>query len=1134
MADQIKKLISCFKGKKVSGASRSDVEGLSKQVYKILEPMRHQDRTKHLILIARLARPDLKQAKLLEPYYVDSTDQITRDAITAFFKGLFEGDFQDRYFALLSCFGNLDGKRVLSALKDKSRTLRILALSMAAIVMQDDELKQGFPGLELDSKKKLLLSLLKRKRFALVDELLDEQIEGGTAEVEVVELLPFGGVDLVKAYFSRYEDLFGQREWIRLARVHPELALDLLGRKVRDLQFPDRYLLDVANSVLAVAARSATDDGIKLIKNLLEHYSLGQIGYEHYMRYRPREIADLLLASDLAVPHKVTAVLHRLSDKQVMGMVARLNSSGASHYGGGAQAWMEKLSPSLRAELFEQYRELWRDANGAIASALIKYLPSKRRQEEARAHLAMEELKNNLAARLPYFQFLPFEESSEELQSFLGDPDPDVRAQAISALVGCVRFDRGAVSGLLEFLSLRKNEPDPVRALSLSSMAALPPSVWRSEELDRLSQIFRDGLNAKDLSHASTYYMQDLCIAILPFHQEWAADWLASILKERNVAQFGDLTRRLNESQARALSARLNPVIDSLGKLEKENIILNVAQCFGKRLEVFDELVRRLEDLVDTGSSTYISQRALAIIFSYRTDRLQELVPRILKKDPTWFQNYQVAEYISRQRQDLLTPYLGQKAYRGKFGTGKICVVPRFQGGYYRWTREQRRIYEKALESLTTGKVERGAGDIFFALKGLSSLPDSAIDVIVQHARLKEADKQAVRDYAIHCLADMDDGSGVKELIECLSDDRARVAIYVLREALLDMDREEALEILTLAPRRQITVAKEIVRLIGELKTDSAFVTLVEINQSELHRDVKIALLRALWNFLEREQTWKILQAVVRDSDRSIARHMVRIPTERISRRTEENLVKLLAELLNNDDSIVRSDVLHRLTYMPIADRSLLLKDGLVRSLKADSTSENRSACSAFVNTYAAQDTALVAEAFTNILSRRRTLSCLIDSIASYFEVQGERALPVVRATLETLKKDRLTLCQRLRLACKTLPSSELVEYIRHASENNDLHPEALMQAVRSIESASRRADIDQLILVETAFSEDSSELLRRVALAALSAQASSGGWTEERLERLARFREDKSALVAEAAQFTLPSAEIALAGVSG
>lgn len=166
MADQIKKLISCFKGKKVSGASRSDVEGLSKQVYKILEPMRHQDRMKHLILIARLARPDLKQAKLLEPF-VETTDQITRDAITAFFKGLFEGDFQDRYFALLSGFGNLDGKRVLSALKDKSRTLRILALSMAAIVMQDDELKQGFPGLELDSKKKTFASSFKAEAFCL-------------------------------------------------------------------------------------------------------------------------------------------------------------------------------------------------------------------------------------------------------------------------------------------------------------------------------------------------------------------------------------------------------------------------------------------------------------------------------------------------------------------------------------------------------------------------------------------------------------------------------------------------------------------------------------------------------------------------------------------------------------------------------------------------------------------------------------------------------------------------------------------------------------------------------------------------------------------------------------------------------
>ncbi|MEZ4533445.1 MAG: hypothetical protein R3D26_00325 [Cyanobacteriota/Melainabacteria group bacterium] len=142
-------------------------------------------------------------------------------------------------------------------------------------------------------------ALLKRKRFALADELLDEQIEGGTAEVEVVELVSSVGWILVKAYFSRYEDLFGQREWIRLARVHPELALDLLAKGQR-LAASGPLSSGRGHSVLAVAARSATDAGIKLIKSLLEHSFRTDWLWSTIRRYRPREIADLLLASDLA------------------------------------------------------------------------------------------------------------------------------------------------------------------------------------------------------------------------------------------------------------------------------------------------------------------------------------------------------------------------------------------------------------------------------------------------------------------------------------------------------------------------------------------------------------------------------------------------------------------------------------------------------------------------------------------------------------------------------------------------------------------------------------------------------------------------------------------------------------------
>ena len=51
-------------------------------------------------------------------------------------------------------------------------------------------------------------------------------------------------------------------------------------------------------------------------------------------------------------------------------------------------------------------------------------------------------------------------------------------------------------------------------------------------------------------------------------------------------------------------------------------------------------------------------------------------------------------------------------------------------------------------------------------------------------------------------------------------------------------------------------MAKEVVRLLGELRSDAAYAALLALDAPTLHRDIRIALLRALWDHLEREETW--------------------------------------------------------------------------------------------------------------------------------------------------------------------------------------------------------------------------------------------------------------------------------------
>ena len=92
--------------------------------------------------------------------------------------------------------------------------------------------------------------------------------------------------------------------------------------------------------------------------------------------------------------------------------------------------------------------------------------------------------------------------------------------------------------------------------------------------------------------------------------------------------------------------------------------------------------------------------------------------------------------------------------------------------------------------------------------------------------------------------------------LEVLGDDRGRIAIYALRSALLTMPGPRALEMLRGVPMKRVTVAKEVVRLVGELGSAEAFAFLRGLEGRPLHRDVEVARLRALWDHLERPEAF--------------------------------------------------------------------------------------------------------------------------------------------------------------------------------------------------------------------------------------------------------------------------------------
>jgi hypothetical protein len=359
-------------------------------------------------------------------------------------------------------------------------------------------------------------------------------------------------------------------------------------------------------------------------------------------------------------------------------------------------------------------------------------------------------------------------------------------------------------------------------------------------------------------------------------------------------------------------------------------------------------------------------------------------------------------------------------------------------------------------------------------------------------------------------------------LLEALDDDRARVAIYALRKALVAMPEPHALDLLARVRRDKVTVAKEVVRLVGEFPSDRAFALLAEIEAGGPHRDVRAALLRAVWSHLDRPQAWEMIDRAVRAGDPALMYSVVRIPADRLGPPARERLAALLAGLLDHADATVRVEVLARCAEQPVEDpRHLLLPKVLAR---ADSPvpEERAGAASAAVALCAPEDARHVAAAVEALLPRRRALLALVATLCHRLPGQRRRLGPVARAVLDVLASDPLAATQRVRLAVSCLSGRQLAELLAGHDRAN-WRPDVLMTAVGLLEGAEmERTALRQL---EQTFTGSPSPALRRLALAALLGQARRG-WNDDRVARLEAFRGDADALVAAAAQFTLPDDE--------
>jgi hypothetical protein len=1066
-----------------------------------LASLSHSDRMRRLVELGRTSRTDPRLGAALA--------------------GLEEGGFHDRLLSLQACFGSRDGQRVLRGLGDPSRQLRLRAARLLVVVGDDRTVLDGLPRLSRKTVKRALVRLGRAGRLPLVDAYLDELARRNDRALEV--LLPYGSDRAVARHLHTAAERGGEVFYKRLACHHPRRALALVDQRLAAAHRGDHALGGLARAVLPILAKNRPDEAADLLGRLARILPLASLPVALVAARRPREMARLVLETrDHTLPQGFfNKYAHHLEREQVLALArARLINLAPAGYWAGAHPyrWLERLPPALRGEVFSIVRG--KRPAGIVDTGLLTLLPAALRREQASRCLALPRLATQPTARLPYVAFLDWDEALALVEPFLRHPEAAYRAAALTALAGTVRFQRHRAADYLALVRARKHEQDPVRLAMLAALTGVPAGAWQQQHLDDLGGVVREALDARDLSEASASTASHLVLRLLPRFPDWAVRWLRTLVQERGHLSWGSLEALLTDADVRRVGPALLPVLRGWRGRERDAQLLGLAAALGRRLRAFEPLVDLIEELARTTKQQWIAQQVLALIARHARARLAGLVPRLLQDDPSWIVVPPVGEFVHHRRQDLLTPFLGQKPVRGRFHSGKTRLVLPFQDGFHRWNNEQLQTFATTLcEVIRDADPTRDTVSICDALGRLAAMPGVPADEVIARA----ADKRlVVRDTALSLLGRLDTGEGVPVLLEALDDDRARVAIYALRRALLDMPAAHTLGLLRRVPRDRVTVAKEVLRLAGELEGDDAFAFLQEVDAGAPHRDVRVALLRALWTHLERPQAWETIDRAVAAGDPALMYAVVRIPSDRLSQAARGRLLGLLGNLLEHPDATVRLQVVQRCVEQPPSDPERTLLPHIAQAAGSSLPQLRNTAAQAVAVLATPADADTLAEAARQVLGNRPALAALVGALRAALPGQRRRLGPGSRAVLDVLAGDPLAASLRLGLAMAALGPGQFRSLLL-GLDTAGWRPDVLMQAAALLQSPGDGLRGNSLRQLEDALAGSPSPSLRRLALAALLGQAGRTGWDGPRLDRLERYRRDPDPLVAADAQFTFP-----------